>query len=349
MQSRARHGRPTASTCRSSTATRSSSPTAVWRPRSSITAASTCRSSRPSSCCRTCRPRRAPRLLSPLRGDRRRQRPRLHPRDADLARQSRLGRELGYGEAARDDESRRRRHDAGPSRRDTRRARSPMPISGNIGPRGDGYQPDGLMSADGGRALSRRARSDSSRRRRRSRHRDDHELRRGGRSASPAPPPTRSMPAVISITVETDGRLADRPAARRRDRPRSTPPRAPRRPTTWSTAPTRRILPTSSTPAAPGSSASAASGQRLDQEPRRARRRDRTRRRRSSSISARASPNSAAGMAGSPSSAAAAAPTIVMSGRSALPVPGCSEQRRSAAFGCAAPHPCPRSLFVSGL
>ena len=36
-------------------------------------------------------------------------------------------------------------------------AQSPIVISGNIGPRGDGYSPDRMMSADGGAGLSRRA------------------------------------------------------------------------------------------------------------------------------------------------------------------------------------------------
>ncbi len=86
-------------------------------------------------------------------------------------------------------------------------ARSPMPVSGNIGPRGDGYQPDRLMSVAEAEAY----------------HAPQVRAFRGAgadlvtamtinyaeegagiaRAAADA-----EMPAVISITVETDGRLA---------------------------------------------------------------------------------------------------------------------------------------------
>ena len=85
--------------------------------------------------------------------------------------------------------------------------RSPMVISGNIGPRGDGYQPGQLMSANEARGLSRRA----DRRVRRDRRRSGQRASRMNyadeaigiaRAAKAA-----GMPVVISFTVETDGRL----------------------------------------------------------------------------------------------------------------------------------------------
>ena len=81
----------------------------------------------------------------------------LRPGEPDLARQPRLGRKLGYSDAALADVNRRAiaLMERGARRSET--ARSPMVISGCIGPRGDGYDPGALMSAERGRGLSRRA------------------------------------------------------------------------------------------------------------------------------------------------------------------------------------------------
>jgi len=84
--------------------------------------------------------------------------------------------------------------------------RSPMVISGNIGPRGDGYQPGGLMSAAEAEAyhgeqiaLFRDTAADMVSGFTLSYVNEAIGIARAARSAS--------MPVVISFTVETDGRL----------------------------------------------------------------------------------------------------------------------------------------------
>ncbi len=64
-------------------------------------------------------------------------------------------------------------------RRELETERSPMVISGCVGPRGDGYRPDAVMTPGGGARLSRRAdsRLRGGRRRSRHRHHDDQQRR----------------------------------------------------------------------------------------------------------------------------------------------------------------------------
>ena len=109
-------------------------------------------------------------------------------------------------------------------------------ISGCIGPRGDGYQPEALMSVEEARAY--------------------HALQarvfaEAGVDVVTAITMTHSaeaigiveaartvgMPVVISFTVETDGTLPSGSRWARRSR-RSTGRPAPTPPTSWSTAPT---------------------------------------------------------------------------------------------------------------
>ncbi len=92
-------------------------------------------------------------------------------------------------------------------RRDYETLRSPMPISGVIGPRGDGYQPDRLMSveeADRYHAEQIRVFRDAGADLVTAITMNYVEEAAGiARAAADA-----EMPSVISITVETDGRLA---------------------------------------------------------------------------------------------------------------------------------------------
>jgi S-methylmethionine-dependent homocysteine/selenocysteine methylase len=85
--------------------------------------------------------------------------------------------------------------------------RSPMPVSGNIGPRGDGYQPDRLMSvveAERYHARQIRVFKDAGADLVTAMTMNYAEEAAGiARAAADA-----EIPAVISITVETDGKLA---------------------------------------------------------------------------------------------------------------------------------------------
>ena len=183
-----------------------------------------------------------------------------------------------------------------------------------------------LMSADEARALPRPADRDVRRQRRRHGHRHHDDLRRGGDRHRARRARRTRCPAVISFTVETDGRLPDGQLAARRDRRASTP-----RPTA-SVAyymincahPThfagvlddgRRLARAHRRPAR----------QRVGQEPRRARRGRGARRGRPRRAGRRA--RRAARRAWAPwrCSAAAAAPTTAMSTRS--PAPGVSFAR----------------------
>ena len=66
---------------------------------------------------------------------------------ADLAREPRLGRQARLlGARARRREPRVDRADGEASRTNSRRARTPMVLSGCVGPRGDGYKPGATMS-----------------------------------------------------------------------------------------------------------------------------------------------------------------------------------------------------------
>lgn len=117
------------------------------------------------------------------------------------------GAKLGYSEAALADINRDAVAMMNEIRTTYQTSRSPMPISGNIGPHGDGYQPDQLMSV----AEAERYHADQIR-----------VFKRAGadlvtattmnyaeeaagiaRAAADA-----EIPVVISITVETDGKLA---------------------------------------------------------------------------------------------------------------------------------------------
>jgi S-methylmethionine-dependent homocysteine/selenocysteine methylase len=117
------------------------------------------------------------------------------------------GAKLGYGEAALADVNR-----AGVALMQKLRAKfetrsSPMPVSGNIGPRGDGYQPDRLMSveeAERYHAGQIRVFKDAGADLVTAMTMNYAEEAAGiARAAADA-----DMPVVISITVETDGRLA---------------------------------------------------------------------------------------------------------------------------------------------
>ena len=84
--------------------------------------------------------------------------------------------------------------------------RSPMVISGNIGPRGDGYDPDQLMSAREARGLSRLAGRRLPRRRRRSRHRLHHDLcRRGDRHRARGRRPRHAVRDLVHASRPTAG------------------------------------------------------------------------------------------------------------------------------------------------
>ena len=163
-------------------------------------------------------------------------RPRLRPGEPDLARQPRLGRQARLlATQALADVNR-----AGPSRcmaraarRATRRPRSPMVISGCVGPRGDGYDPGQVMSARGGRRPITPSRSACS--------------RDAGADMVSAITMTYADEAIgiararrrpracrwsISFTVETDGRLPTGQSAGRGDRGGRRRDRQRRRPTT---------------------------------------------------------------------------------------------------------------------
>ncbi len=117
------------------------------------------------------------------------------------------GAQLGFGEAALDDINR-----AGIAMMQELRAKyetrgSPMPVSGNIGPRGDGYRPDRLMSveeAERYHAGQIRVFKDAGADLVTAMTMNYAEEAAGiARAAADA-----DMPVVIAITVETDGRLA---------------------------------------------------------------------------------------------------------------------------------------------
>ena len=82
-----------------------------------------------------------------------------------------------------------------------------MVISGNIGPRGDGYNPGHMMSAEEAAGLSRRADQRVRGDRGRLRQRVHAQLCRGGDRRGARRASAAGMPAVISFTVETDGKL----------------------------------------------------------------------------------------------------------------------------------------------
>ena len=117
---------------------------------------------------------------------------------------------------------------------------APIVISGCIGPHADGYRPDRDPHRATRRRSTTRCRSGPSRTPRGHGHRDHDDLRRGGGRASRARPPAAGLPAAISFTVETDGRLPSGQDARRTRSARSTRRRRAHLRTTWSTAPTRR-------------------------------------------------------------------------------------------------------------
>jgi S-methylmethionine-dependent homocysteine/selenocysteine methylase len=117
------------------------------------------------------------------------------------------GAKLGYGEAALADINR----DAVAMMQELRAKfetrSSPMPVSGNIGPRGDGYQPDRLMSVaeaeryhSGQIRVFKEAGADLVTAMTMNYAEEAAGIARAAADAD--------MPVVISITVETDGRLA---------------------------------------------------------------------------------------------------------------------------------------------
>ena len=158
----------------------------------------------------------------------------LRAGEPHLARQPRLGRASSAIRARRSPRVNRDGHraDAGPARRVTRRRSAPMVVSGCIGPRGDGYEPGSVMSADEAAGLSRRA----------------------DRGRSPRPRPTWSRAFTMTYADEAIGiaraaqarghaggdlvhrgdrrPAADRPERWARRSPRSTPRPAARPPTT---------------------------------------------------------------------------------------------------------------------
>ena len=159
------------------------------------------------------------------------------------------------------------------------RRRSPMVISGCVGPRGDGYDPGAVMT----RGARRRHTTPADRhlRRHRGGHGDGHhhdQHRRGDRHHAAAA--GAGMPVAISFTVETDGRLPTGQASARPS-PRWTrpPSAAPAYYMINCAHPTHfaHVLPAG----APGPSESRAPRQRIAAQPHRARRGDRPRRRRS--------------------------------------------------------------------
>lgn len=117
------------------------------------------------------------------------------------------GAKLGYSEAALADISRDAVAMMNEIRKSYETVRSPMPVSGNIGPRGDGYQPDRLMSvaeADRYHAGQIRAFKQAGADLVTAMTMNYAEEAAGiARAAADA-----EIPVVISITVETDGRLA---------------------------------------------------------------------------------------------------------------------------------------------
>ena len=150
-------------------------------------------------------------------------------------------------------------------------AASPMVLSGCIGPRGDGYAPDSYMTAEEAEAYHER---------------QVRVFERAGADIVTAITMTyveegigvaraakaAGMPAVVSFTVETDGRLrTGHGRSARRSRPATRRPAATRS-TTWSTARIRRI---SATRLAGGwrRADRRGAGERLEDEPCRARRR----------------------------------------------------------------------------
>ena len=92
-----------------------------------------------------------------------------------------------------------------------------MVVSGCVGPRGDGYDPGAVMSADEAQAYHAEQIGVFAEYRRRHGHGHHHDQRRTRRSASRARRKAAGMPVAISFTVETDGRLptGQTPAARR--------------------------------------------------------------------------------------------------------------------------------------
>ncbi len=134
-----------------------------------------------------------------------------------LARESRLGAKLGFSREQLADLNRKSIALLASLRDEFETPQSPMPISGNIGPRGDGYFPDQMMSGQRRahyHALSGRA---VRRHRRRSGQRLHHDtFRRGDRRRACGE--DAGMPVVISFTTETDGRLPSGETLARSDR-----------------------------------------------------------------------------------------------------------------------------------
>lgn len=117
------------------------------------------------------------------------------------------GAKLGYGQDALDEINRDAVAMMAEIRKASETARSPMPVSGNIGPRGDGYQAERLMSiaeAQRYHAPQIRAFEAAGADLVTAMTMNYAEEAAGiARAAADA-----EMPVVISLTVETDGRLA---------------------------------------------------------------------------------------------------------------------------------------------
>ncbi len=84
---------------------------------------------------------------------------------------------------------------------------APIVISGCIGPEGDGYAPETMLTARRGRALPRRPDRHLRRYGGRHGHRDHDDLCRGGDRRHARGARRSGCRSVISFTVETDGRL----------------------------------------------------------------------------------------------------------------------------------------------
>ena len=180
-------------------------------------------------------------LLRALSADRPRTARRVPPRHADLARQSRLGRETrvttrrpstgSTDEAVAWAKDMRDRH-ASPD--------TPVVINGIVGPRGDGYRPDAATSPEEAQAYHARSDRGLPGGRRRPRERDDPQHRRGGHRHHPRGAGRR--PAGRHLVHRRDGRRA-----RHRRGPAGgrlagwTRRRAGDPPISWSTALTRPI------------------------------------------------------------------------------------------------------------
>ena len=137
---------------------------------------------------------------------------------ADLAVEPGLGGEARlFGRGARRGERRGDRRSSSAIREREETAASPMVLSGNIGPRGDGYRPESLMSAEEAEAYHGRqvrvfaaAGPISVTVMTMTYAEEAIGVARAAKAAG--------MPAVISFTVETDGRLRSGDGARRGDR-----------------------------------------------------------------------------------------------------------------------------------